>query len=93
MNEAGDRIAFRRQPGVAVRGAIYLFEDGGAGPRLRRVIKPNTATAQQVFPSLGFANNGRTLLVGAIGDASNATGIDGDRNDTSAPDSGALWLY
>jgi hypothetical protein len=38
-------------------------------------------------------NNGRAPAVGAPYDASKATGIDGDREDASVPDRGAVWLY
>ena len=43
--------------------------------------------------NVAFANGGKTLLVADPTDDSGATGIDGNRNDTSKTDSGALWLY
>lgn len=46
---------------------------------------------------LGFdvalSEDGKTLAVGAPGEDSHATGIDGDRADVSAPDSGAVYVY
>ena len=37
--------------------------------------------------------NGTVLAVGAPYDSSAATGIDGERDDDSAPQRGAVWLY
>ena len=37
--------------------------------------------------------DGHVLAVGSPYDASKATGIDGDREDSSIPASGAVWLY
>ena len=41
----------------------------------------------------GTARTGHALAVGTDGEASNARGIDGDRTDNSAPNSGAAYLY
>ena len=43
--------------------------------------------------SLALDQYGRVLAVGSPYDASKATGIDGDREDASVPDRGAVWLY
>lgn len=37
--------------------------------------------------------DGSSMAVGAIGDDSNATGINGDQNDESARASGAVYVY
>ena len=39
------------------------------------------------------ALSGDTLVVGAHSDSSGATGVNGDPNDTSAPDSGAAYVF
>jgi hypothetical protein len=58
------------------------------------MIKPNVASNQGAFGyGLSFGDNGKILAVGAMGEDSAARGIDGDQADTSAPDSGAAWLY
>jgi hypothetical protein len=43
--------------------------------------------------SVSLGDNGKTLVVGAPFEPSNAIGIDGDQTDTSAPERGAVWLY
>jgi hypothetical protein len=42
---------------------------------------------------VALGDNGRVLAVGAPFDPSAATGIDGDRDDASAPERGAVWMY
>lgn len=42
---------------------------------------------------VALSGNGDTLAVGACGDASSATGIDGDETDDSAPYSGAVHVF
>ena len=39
------------------------------------------------------AMSGDTVVVGAYRDSSGATGVNGDLNDTSAPDSGAAYVF
>jgi len=43
--------------------------------------------------ALSLSGDGNTLVVGGIGDDSNATGVNGDQVDVSAPGSGAVYLY
>jgi hypothetical protein len=76
-------------------GAVYVYEHRPSGWRLRQFIKPNSAPLNvPVFGvAVSLARNGKDLAVGALGDPSNARGIDGDQADTSAPDRGAVWLY
>jgi hypothetical protein len=40
-----------------------------------------------------LGDNGKVLAVGAPLDPSAATGINGNPNDGTAPDRGAVWLY
>jgi hypothetical protein len=43
--------------------------------------------------SVALSADGNTFVVGAFGEARNATGIGGDQSDDSAGDSGAVYLY
>ncbi|ODS65684.1 MAG: hypothetical protein ABS37_07235 [Acidovorax sp. SCN 65-108] len=45
------------------------------------------------YLTLALSSDGNTLAVSTWADASGATGIQGDRADTSAPDAGAVHLY
>ncbi len=42
---------------------------------------------------LAISGDGRTLAVGAPGEDSAALGVDGDPNDHSAPNAGAVYLF
>jgi hypothetical protein len=82
------------QPTQNPTGATYIYDIRNATPQLRRVLKPNNpASGLRADPGVAFANRGKTLLVADPTDDSGATGIDGNRNDTSKTDAGALWLY
>ncbi len=75
-------------------GAVFVFERKPTSWELRSLIKPNVSyEGTQFGAQVAFGDNQRILAVGAAGDASAARGIDGDQADTTAPQSGALWLY
>jgi hypothetical protein len=75
-------------------GSVAVYERRTSGWRLRRFLK---AGANNVLHSFGWEVSldqyGRVLAVGSPYDASKTAGIDGDREDTSVPDRGAVWLY
>lgn len=75
-------------------GSVFVYERKTTGWSLRRMVKPGTENPDQLFgSSVALGDNGRILAVGAPSDSSAATGIDGNRSDTSAPGRGAAWLY
>ena len=74
-------------------GAVVVYERKTAGWSLRRLVKPGSTNVQWAGHSVALGNNGKILAVGAPMDASAATGIDGDRDDQTAPERGAVWLY
>ncbi|HZJ09524.1 MAG TPA: hypothetical protein VFD39_07515 [Trueperaceae bacterium] len=53
----------------------------------------NTGQGDEFGYSVGLSADGDTLAVGAIGEASQATGIGGDQNDGSVIGAGAVYLY
>jgi len=74
--------------GAPSSGKVYMF------------IRSNTTWTQQGYMNavgIGFgwsvAVSGDTLAVGAPFESSNATVINGDQNDTSAPDAGAAYVF
>ncbi len=81
--------------GTTVRtGAVLVFERKPTSWALRMLLKPNVATENAYFGNaVSFTDGNRTLAVSSIGNSSKARDIDGDQADTSAPDSGAVWLY
>ena len=82
--------------GDAPRGAVYLWKrsDASRAWTLRSVVKsPNPDTRDYFGESLSMCGSGAALAVGADGEDSKARGVDGDRTDNSAVDSGAVYLY
>ena len=82
-------------PSSIATGAVYVFERRGGSYALRQVLKPHLV-AQPDFhfgAALAFANQGKALAVGHPSERSAASGMDGDRDDTSADFAGAVWLY
>ena len=74
-------------------GTVYLF---------RRTAPATWVQEDQVFAGNAGADDnfgeqvaidGDTLVVGAFNEASAATGIDGDGDDNSAPESGAAYVF
>jgi hypothetical protein len=75
-------------------GAVFIFERKTSSWALRTTLKPNVSHDQLRFGShVAFSEGNRVLAVGSLNDPSNARDIDGDQTDTSAPNSGAFWLY
>jgi hypothetical protein len=79
--------------GGAATGSVAIYELKAQGWNLRRIINPGSANIQSFGYSVALGDNGRILAVGAPFDPSAATGIDGNRDDTSAPERGAVWIY
>ena len=84
-------------------GAVYIFTRTGTTWSQQAYIKAsNTGNAavgdgfaegDQFGYSIALSSDGNTLAVGAIGEDSNATGINGDQADNSANQSGAAYVF
>ncbi len=84
-------------------GAVYIFARTGSTWSQQAYIKAsNTGTAavgngfaegDQFGYSIALSSDGNTLAVGAIGEDSNATGINGNQADNSANQSGAEYVF
>ena len=74
-------------------GAAYLFEQNGAGVWAQiAYIKASNTRGDQQFGS-AVAVDQASLAIGARRESSNATGVGGNQNDTSKPDSGAVYVF
>ena len=83
-------------PGPVDLGAVYLYRvDGPVNTwSLRNVVKSPRPGYRDYFGlTIALSSSGRTLAVGGPGENSNATGIDGDRNNENAQNAGAAYLY
>jgi hypothetical protein len=84
-------------------GAVYIFtRTGNAWSQQAYIKASNTGTAavgvgyaegDQFGYSIALSSDGNTLAVGAIGEDSNATGINGNQADNSANQSGAEYVF
>ena len=73
-------------------GAAYVFVRSGATWTQQAYLKASNTDAVDDF-GYSVAVSGDTVVVGAFGEASNATGINGDQSDNSADDAGAAYVF
>jgi hypothetical protein len=88
--DAGDELG---QPdnSAGTAGAVYVFvRSGTTWTHLDYVKASNTASLDGFGGSVALSND--TVAVGAIGEDSNATGIDGDQQNNSATTSGGVYV-
>ena len=79
-----------------VAGAVYLFRFSymtGAWSQQAYIKASNTRANQAFGYKLALSSDGNTLAVSATWEASNATGVNGNQSDTSAPNAGAVYVY
>ena len=77
---------------ASMSGAVYVFTRTGSTWTQQAYIKgSNTKTLD--FFGWSISVSGDTLAVGAIGEDSNAKGVNGDQADTSASMSGAVYVF
>jgi FG-GAP repeat len=77
---------------AVVSGAVYIFTRSGSGWSQQAYLKATNTQAGDGFGE-SVALTGDTLAVGATGEDSAATGIDGDPTNNSAVDSGAVYVF
>ena len=75
-------------------GAVYVFARSGATWSQEAYVKATNTGADDAFGvSVALSANGSTLAVGAIGEASAATGVGGNQADNTRLGSGAVYVY
>jgi hypothetical protein len=75
-------------------GAVDILEfDGLEWSQISYVKASNTDAEDHFGFSAALSADGKTLVVGAYGEDSSATGINGDQADNSAEDSGAVYIH
>ncbi|MCF7675508.1 MAG: choice-of-anchor D domain-containing protein, partial [Akkermansiaceae bacterium] len=73
-------------------GAAYVFERSGSNWSQQAYLKASNTGADDRF-GYSVSLSGDTVVVGAYGEDSSVTGIDGDQGDNSAGDSGAAYVF
>ncbi len=75
-------------------GAAYVFTRRGSSWLQQSYIKASTTDVfNQLGSAVALSADGNTLAVGAFGESSNSTGINGIQADTSKSQSGAVYMY
>ncbi|WP_437508065.1 cadherin-like beta sandwich domain-containing protein [Sorangium sp. So ce1099] len=78
--------------GASLAGAAYVFVRTGATWAQQAYLKPSNTGASDLFGS-SVAVSGNTVAVGATGESSSATGVNGAQADNSAAGSGAVYVF
>ena len=73
-------------------GAAYVFTRSGNTWSQQAYLKASNTDANDGFGG-SIAIAGDTVVVSAIGEASNATGVNGDQSDNSASNAGAAYVF
>lgn len=80
--------------GAVDSGAVYVFSRTGTTWRQEVYLKASNTRASAYFGMcVAISVDGTRLAVGAYGDTSSATGINGDQADTTAAYSGAAYVF
>jgi len=75
-------------------GAVYVFVQSDGVWSQQAYLKASNPGVWDFFgTSLSLSADGGVLAVSASGEGSNATGIDGDQTNDSAPTSGAVYVF
>jgi hypothetical protein len=74
-------------------GAAYVFVRNGTNWIQQAYLKASNTGAGDLFGFSGLTVSGDTLVVGAVGESSNATGVNGNQSNNSATESGAAYVF
>ena len=79
---------------AADAGAVYVFaRTNGVWAQQAYVKASNTNAGDSFGWNVSLSADGNTLAVGAYNEDSNATGVNGNQNDNSITDSGAVYVF
>ena len=78
--------------GTLESGAVYVFVRN-AGNWTQQAYLKSSNTGQSDFFGYSVSLSGESLVVGAYGESSNATGVNGNQADDSAGGSGAAYVF
>ncbi|MFZ5862877.1 MAG: FG-GAP repeat protein, partial [Nitrospirota bacterium] len=81
--------------GALNAGAVYVYARDGAGVWTQQayVKAANTEAADGFGGAVAVSGDGDTMVVGATGEDSSATGIDGPAGNNGALNAGAVYVY
>jgi hypothetical protein len=81
--------------GAPDSGAVYMFrrDEAGAWSQSAYIKASNSGDGDAFGASLALSSDGGRLAVGAYGEASATTGINGNQSDDSAANAGAAYVF
>jgi hypothetical protein len=86
--------------GAKGSGAVYVYSRGVSGEwsdafyiKASRTVPTSIDVGDRFGWSVALSADGDTLAVGATGEGSNATGINGDQSDNSNAGAGAVYVF
>ncbi|MBI4887309.1 MAG: integrin [Acidobacteria bacterium] len=75
-------------------GAVYVYTRAGAGWAQQAYVKASNAGAGDHFGStVALSADGSTMAVAAVWESSAATGVNGNQDDNSLPQAGAVYVF
>jgi FG-GAP repeat protein len=75
-------------------GAVYVFARSGSGWTQQAYVKPSNPQMGAEFGHVVVLSaDGNTLAVSAFGEASKSTGVNGNQEDHSIPQAGAVYVF
>lgn len=90
LKASGEYASLQQAFQQAQRGVDAI--DATSDFRFDTYLKASNTNNNAWFGS-ALALSGNTVVIGAPGEASSATGINGNQNDTSAPNAGAVYVF
>jgi hypothetical protein len=74
-------------------GAAYLFARAGVWTQIAYLKATNTRANMQLGEAVAVSSHAQTIVIGAQSETSNATGVNGNQNDTSLTNAGSAYVY
>jgi len=75
-------------------GEVYVFTNTDGDWSQQAVLKASNSEPNDLFGSaISLTSDGNMLVVGAAGEDSNTTGINGDQTNNTSTDSGAVYIF
>ncbi len=94
FNGDGSSLAIGSSGEKSLSGAAFLFKRTNNSWNQTKYLKFNTLDSLDAFgESVSLSDDALTLAVGAPGDASSATGINGNKNNNDGGNPGAVYVY
>jgi FG-GAP repeat len=86
--------ANQRDNSVYASGAVYVYiRQGDSWTQQAYVKASNPGQSDHFGSSVALSRDGNTMAIAAHWEASGATGVNGNQNDNSIPQSGAVYVF